>query len=461
MSNNDCVTIISKTIKSYKNLNADGIKLELKMNAPTTNTDNIGWIDKCINTLLNIIKLELEIKDGDRVGFQFANTSHETDFSISFRRFDQYTPDLILSSLSSVLQSNANFLFDESLVIKVDHVRMPYGCGRGSNTGKTLNAFLKLHKRNIVNPDIRSEDGNMCLAAFIVLGEAYSTFKENPNPFNFFSYIGNRNDLIVAAIQLASEANVDLKLGGGVDEISQFQEHLRDDFNINVFNSRDGRSTIFKSPYTNEKKINLLLENNHFYMLKSVTAVFSSAYYCSFCCTPYNHYTTHKKCPFKCPCCFSTPLCEESKNIIRCGECLRGFRKIETLCVIKTILKISHVKDIKCVKIVRQHTRHLKVNHTYVLFHIANFAERKCLLDINASYQYQQGNRIKKMHRFLFSMILNVHKINRFQTKTIHLNMCQIFVSHSKRVILVKKKKILIVTAQIAVKESIFSKERM
>lgn len=140
---------------------------------------------RCITELLFTIASELNVKSADRVGINFANVSDDKlNFAFSFRRFDQYSADLILSGLENVLQSNPNFLLDDCLVIKVDHFPVPVGYGRRSHVGKSTVEYFKLHKSSNFNPKLESDHNTMCLAVCIVVGRAYAT---DLNQYNFFT----------------------------------------------------------------------------------------------------------------------------------------------------------------------------------------------------------------------------------------------------------------------------------
>ena len=140
----------------------------------------------------------------------------EKNFAFNFKRFDQYNADLILSGLELVLQSNARFLIDDTLVIKVDHVNIPVGYGRRSHVGKSTSDYFKLHKSSIFNPVLKSEHNTLCLAVSIVVARAYSM---DINQFNFLTYFRNYDDLIDTAETLCNDADVNLANGGGIDEI--------------------------------------------------------------------------------------------------------------------------------------------------------------------------------------------------------------------------------------------------
>lgn len=265
----------------------------------------------------------MSIKDHDRVGFSFNNvTESHAAFGITFRRFDQYTPELILSALQIVLQSNSNFLADDTLSVKVDLVRIPTGGMRVMNIGKTKDRYYSIHRRSIYSPKISPEDGQICLAVAIVIGK--SLVDNNINEYNKLIYPPNHSDLITEGYRLCLMANVDLNRGGGHDEIVQFQEYLKNEYNLTVYASRDGATVYFKSPYSNKKVISLLLDNNHYSVIKSLTAAFACSYFCAYCAQPYTQRHLHTKCVFRCNHCFEQPPCEHAIEM-HCSECNRTF----------------------------------------------------------------------------------------------------------------------------------------
>lgn len=78
---------------------------------------------------LSTANTRLNIRPSDKVGIKFSRSENDS-FSLSFRRFDQYSAELITSSISRVLQSNAQFLFDENLVVECAHIQTDVGYGR-------------------------------------------------------------------------------------------------------------------------------------------------------------------------------------------------------------------------------------------------------------------------------------------------------------------------------------------
>lgn len=319
------VNIITKNTRFYKTLNASGLRLSVKFKEPETD-DIYGWLTHCITELLTIAQGELNIDPQDRVGINFNNTNCEkVDWSITFRRFDQYSPDSILFNLEKVIQSNALFFMDDNLIMNFDHVKIPTSCGYGyrSHIGKSSDRYYKLHKKSIFSPNLESKDYGMCLAVCIVVAIAHST--EDKTKYHYLTYAGHYNALIEEAHLLCRKAEVCLQNGGGIEEIIKFQQCLGAEYRIVVYASRDGKVIFFKSCHDNYKySINLLLDEEHYSFVLSPTAAFSTAYFCGYCCIGYTTKLGHIRCRAKCNKCFQSPPCINDA-IIKCSSCKRDF----------------------------------------------------------------------------------------------------------------------------------------
>lgn len=111
--------IIDRNYRSYPRLNADGERLIVKFQNPDVD-DLQGWMNRCIADLLGVIKSDLNITSQDRIGINFANPDNEKiNFAFSFRRFDQYNPEMILSGLENVIQSNSKFFLEDNLSVNM------------------------------------------------------------------------------------------------------------------------------------------------------------------------------------------------------------------------------------------------------------------------------------------------------------------------------------------------------
>lgn len=137
---------IDRNYQSYPRLNADEERLIVKFQNPDVD-DLEGWMNRCITDLFGVIKSDLNITSQDRIGINFANPDNEKiNFVFSFRRFDQYNPEMILSGLENVIQSNSKLFLENNLSVNVDHVKIPLGFGRRCYIGKSNDEYFKIHK---------------------------------------------------------------------------------------------------------------------------------------------------------------------------------------------------------------------------------------------------------------------------------------------------------------------------
>lgn len=342
------LTILNQETRTYKQLGASGMRLTMCFNQPPPVGYNYEtWLHDGVTKLLELIRVTLNIQPQDYVGMIFNNeNSIRTDFSISLRRFDQYDAELIFSQLSSVLQSNEEFIISDKLVIRVDHAEMPLGFGRSVRlVGTTFTQYVEDRPKAIFDPILKAEHNTLCLAVGIVLGRAYAAGVTNKNRYNYLTYSPNYQELIDEALMLCGQAGVDLSNGGGIDEIRGFDEYLQPEYEIIVYNCSRGRSTFFKSHNENaeKKQIRLLLENNHYVLILSPTAAFGFGYYCEPCNAGFSDPLRHRACPYKCPCCYAKPPCVKRSQNVMCDVCNRGFRSLTCF--------NNHIKSKLCSKI--------------------------------------------------------------------------------------------------------------
>lgn len=286
------------------------------------------WLDRAFTALLQTASSRINIRPSDKVGLKFMRSNTDS-FSISFRRFDQYSPELITSSISRILQSNAEFLFDENLLIELSQIRNDVGFGKNYRVeGWLTKNYSDLHKRSVhlIRTDVGRE--NLCLAYALVLGIAHAD--QNKNDFNFLKYQPNIDEFTKRAVQLCENANVDLAYGGGIEELKRFQNYFGDKYNIIVFKDRKGRSILFRGHEKEcDRKIYLLLEDEHYLLITSIHAAFSLQYYCDQCLKTHNRNACYRYCPYTCLQCYQKPPCDMRLNKIPCGDCNRFFFGIE------------------------------------------------------------------------------------------------------------------------------------
>ena len=114
-----------------------------------------------------------------------------TRFTSRLDDFVSYTASLIMFQFSRILQSDTEFLFDESLTIEVTKLRSNVGYGRKYNLqGLTIERYAAAHNNrsvDFIEPLAGKE--TLCLAYALVLGIAHC--QGNKNHFNYLTYPGN------------------------------------------------------------------------------------------------------------------------------------------------------------------------------------------------------------------------------------------------------------------------------
>ncbi|CAH0559292.1 unnamed protein product [Brassicogethes aeneus] len=301
--------------------------------------DPLEWLTAGIESLITHGMRGFD--ENDRVGMVFHNAEFpDRPLAISLRKRSQLTSTVILDTLGIVLQSNSSFFTNNELTLSIDRVQIPAGRGRVSLKGATFDEFCR-KKHGIV---IINNDDNYCLAYALALGIAYRSditdFKNLKSKPNLLKQRGR---------ELSRAANVDLSNGGSLEDVKRFQDFLKEDFTIVVYNNRRGSETYFKGePKDTRKTINLILENNHYNLILSLTSAFSTGYFCEGCKKRYSNKTGHFKCPYTCPHCHSSPPCRSDVEEITCEDCKRTFRGIACLNIHKEKLCSKLHRCLKC-----------------------------------------------------------------------------------------------------------------
>ena len=115
-------------------------------------------------------------------------------------------------------QSNSRFNALDTLVVTVHSVKMPSGFGERARKimGRPLSTMVHLKKRIV---EAKSEEN--CLAHALVI--AIAKVENDPN---YKAYIQGRKIRNVVQT-LLEETGIDLTSGGGIAELTRFQEHFR------------------------------------------------------------------------------------------------------------------------------------------------------------------------------------------------------------------------------------------
>ncbi|XP_063934061.1 uncharacterized protein LOC135145859 [Zophobas morio] len=311
--------------------------------------------------------------------------------------------DVILDVISVVLQSNAEFFTSDYLSIQVDRVRPPAGYGTSAINGKAVSFNEYSVTKNSIY--VIDNQGTDCLGMALVVAKMYCDSNNDRKSLKQFSQARGKILLQTLAAELCRASNVCLINGGNYVQLNDFQEYLSD-YTIVVYSSRVGNSVYFEGPRAPGKKcLNLIMENNHYNVILSLTGAFSTQYFCELCRVRYSRGDRHKSCPYICPCCHASPPCninDNGENILKCRSCLRCFRG--RICLEK------HIAAKLCEKLKKCHICHKHIWVNKKTNHICGVSRcSTCRADKPVRhFCYMQPNRAslgkaeENVHDFLF-----------------------------------------------------------
>jgi hypothetical protein len=108
----------------------------IKFTSPSEDQEPTAYLKECSTALTNC--LVEEVPDRDSVGLRIRNNETVQDIvvGISWRRRDQFKPDVAREVLGKAIQNNARFGLTDRLELHLDHVRMPNGNGKKAEKTK-------------------------------------------------------------------------------------------------------------------------------------------------------------------------------------------------------------------------------------------------------------------------------------------------------------------------------------
>jgi len=243
--------ILDRETRQYRRFNAVGRQLTVRLNPPTDASDPVSHFLASVNDLFESVLSD--VGDSDMVGITIQNQANQNDKPIgfSFRRKDQLTGDVVWSVFERVLKSNSRYNALDTLVVTVHSVKMPGGFGKHAlkSIGRPLSTMAHL-KRSIV--EVKTEEN--CLAHALVI--AMAKVENDPN---YKAYIKDRK--IRKVVQtLLDETGIDLNRGGGIPEITRFQEHFRQ-YKVVVYHGLSCDDIMFERQIDSSKRLNLLYDD--------------------------------------------------------------------------------------------------------------------------------------------------------------------------------------------------------
>ena len=194
-------------------------------------------------------------------------------------------------------------------------VALHVGFGGVKTKGRHL-ALLAHLKTSII--EVKAEEN--CLAHALII--AIARLEKDPN---YDSY--RRECRILSVVNhLHQTTGIDLTNGGGIRELTRFQEYLKE-YRIVVYGGLNCEDMIFDGVNESEKRIYLLYDETtrHYHVITNLTGAMAKRYVCEGCGKVCRRDQDHK-CQESGSDFMSTPPCVFSGVRIPCASCNRMFR---------------------------------------------------------------------------------------------------------------------------------------
>ena len=281
------------------------------------NFKDIEITEDIMNTLKKLFqaifqRLTKDAKSDDLVRLTVQSPSLDYPIVIPFLRLPQLSVDRFLAEIERVLQSNEDFVIDESLIFEVTLVNMPDGGTRKRCKYVNTDKFM-VDKRCILR--VQNND-DLCCARAIVTAMARLDNHEKWNSIRAGCHLQRQ-----LAEQLHKKADV-IQGICGIEEIKKFQAVLPG-YQIHVISKEHFNGIIYKGP-EHEKKIYLYYHENHYDIITSMSAFLSRNFFCTKCNKGYDHKEDHK-CHKVCHSCRKIHEPSEGEWL-QCEKCHRFFR---------------------------------------------------------------------------------------------------------------------------------------
>lgn len=261
-------------------------------------------------------------KDTDLVGVTVQKSSpDQKPVQLSLRKPHQLDVSVLLAQIERVVQSNKLFLVNASLNVKITRVDMPVGIKNDEKRDYILNYdnFCAFKQSIVV---IRNTNDAPCLPrALITAVQLLKTrvndlTQKNANT-SFYKQLctgssSTSPDLqLTEALKLCQAAGIDpASITGSLEDVHRFQNHLRE-YKITVFARCDCKDALYEGPEIESNQfIDLFYYSRHFNIIRSLTGLTESSYFCRECKIPYDHTYVHEhRCAIQCNRCYRKQVC--------------------------------------------------------------------------------------------------------------------------------------------------------
>ena len=215
----------------------------------------------------------------------FTHTFQSTTFTL--REFEKESEklDTYLQALAAKLNSNEDFIPDDSFTIETTFIRTPGpGRGRGKRYRPSKAAVRGIVKKSRVT--IKNKD-DLCCARAIVTMKALADIDGNTRDPHYHNLKQGRP----VQERLVKELH---RLAGvpegpcGIPELQQFQTALPG-YQIKVMSIDPPHMIIYAGPTPSDKIIRLIKEGEHYDGCNSYSAFLGKSYFCDECNQGYDH----------------------------------------------------------------------------------------------------------------------------------------------------------------------------
>ena len=273
----------NKKFKSYTN--EFKVKILKKL-------DDVKEIYHIFQELVKTVRRRRKLSNNDMLRLVIQNEELPDAISMKFNKVQDFKLG-DLETIINILEYRAIPI--EKCKIVIQSVKIPTGKGRLYLTKDTIS-----RKRAIL---MIKNDDTTCLARSIVTAMANLrpekwTKTQLHDGFNKLRKLQKKQ-----ALKLHEEAQVEINdYGNELSDIEIFAKHLGTE--INIIDAEQFNSIIYTANKGSKDKIYLLKRRNHFDVIKSLTTLYDTPYYCHKCVNKCKKAYTKRdkhKCPFKVP----------------------------------------------------------------------------------------------------------------------------------------------------------------
>jgi len=334
------------------NIDQDEFEIENLDNTPMTFIEAIDNLDLFFNDIME--RFIEPLNTNDQVQLVFNHTYFRESIAIGFLKKYQFNIDLIKNAFDRVAQS---FKFnqertDQKFIATITTLKIPTGGTKkkqkpyfsskkqqmelyasqsmsqpstplselvdliNKTTHETiLDKFIQSKYRSIIDPSNFMDHDHLCLIYAILI--AKNIHDDSNDKKNYRTSVKLKNDVN----KLISDIKIDTTKKLGIDEIKLIEIYLKH-YKIVCYDWQNNKNV----PIYINNEINLnnylyiLLHNDHFYTIKSMTAFTESKNFCNFCQKSFEKFGDHM-CPTTCKMCKHQGCIDEKNKQIKCCFC--------------------------------------------------------------------------------------------------------------------------------------------